>query len=58
MGFSKLFVVLQVLLISIILLAFQVAARELVETSSALNPYHKMDRELSNKPDNPWPHNP
>ncbi|KAI8566736.1 hypothetical protein RHMOL_Rhmol02G0065100 [Rhododendron molle] len=34
-----------------------VAARELVETSSALNPYHKMERKLDNQ-DDPWGHNP
>ncbi|KAI8566728.1 hypothetical protein RHMOL_Rhmol02G0064600 [Rhododendron molle] len=50
----------QVLLISVILLAFQVAARELAEIFSALNPYHKMDRELIRgaSGDVPWGHNP
>ncbi|KAG5560638.1 hypothetical protein RHGRI_003834 [Rhododendron griersonianum] len=62
MGPRKLFVGLQVLLIiSIILLAFEVAARELVQQyPSPLNPYdHKMERELagSGALDNPRPVN-
>ncbi|KAG5560626.1 hypothetical protein RHGRI_003822 [Rhododendron griersonianum] len=63
MGLRKLFVGVQVLLIiSFILLAFEVAARELVQQHpSPLNPHdHKMERELASLGalDKPWPSNP
>ncbi|KAI8566741.1 hypothetical protein RHMOL_Rhmol02G0065400 [Rhododendron molle] len=57
MALKMLFVVWKVLLICTLLLAFQVAARELLRTPNSLVPQTSPIERLRRR-DNPWGHNP